>query len=506
MCTAPSGIIAGATARPGRSGRGGAGRPGSPRQNQHRSPPYDGRRGPPGQRSGRPSRRRPGRPPNRCRGPRRRSRRSPMIERCRSSSRCRTSGTDATALTWSVTACERIATATSRPSTVIVGPAGSVPETITGSAARAAMAVGSSRSTPCSIIQAVHGAELGAGVEVAQAQARRDTPRGARLARSGRPVHGNDDLGDPGRSAQRLLLLSRLNSAGASATLPVSDPFPGLETGPQLLGGCVLHHQLDQADGSARVVVDVQVLDVDPDLARRRRTTGPAPPGGRAPRRTPRRWPARDRRACRGWPACRRPRGSGSRSRLASSSLASTSTSRSSSSCTSRRISLTAAWFARMIWLHMSGSPAAIRVTSRTPWPESDRCSGRASASCPAVSTASRCGRCEVRATARSCSTGESAHRLGAAQPGERLDEGDRLRRGVHVRGDRPRPARRTGRRRGEGARALAARHRVAAHVAGEQVLAHLVRRPALSGRPLTLPTSVTTPPRSRASTTAAAM
>ena len=41
------------------------------------------------------------------------------------------------------------------PSTVIVGFCGSVPDTISGSSARAAMADGSEKSTPCSIIQAV---------------------------------------------------------------------------------------------------------------------------------------------------------------------------------------------------------------------------------------------------------------------------------------------------------------------------------------------------------------
>ena len=50
-----------------------------------------------------------------------------------------------------------------------------------------------------------------------------------------------------------------------------------------------------------------------------------------------------------------------------SSPAASTSTSRLRSVCTSRSSSLTAAWLARMIWPHITGSPAAIRVTSRTP-------------------------------------------------------------------------------------------------------------------------------------------
>ena len=66
-------------------------------------------------------------------------------------------------------------------------------------------------------------------------------------------------------------------------------------------------------------------------------------------------------------------------------------------------------------------------------------------------------------------------HRLGAAQPGQRLDQVDRLRRGVDVRRDRPRPA--VEERGGGGQRAgpLAAGHRVAADVAGEQVLVGVV-------------------------------
>ena len=57
---------------------------------------------------------------------------------------------------------------------------------------------------------------------------------------------------------------------------------------------------------------------------------------------------------------------------------------------------------------HSPGSPAATRVTSRTPCPDSARCSRGASVSRPAATAASRCGRCEVRATAWSCSSGEN--------------------------------------------------------------------------------------------------
>ncbi len=69
--------------------------------------------------------------------------------------RVRTSGTALTALTLEVTSWVRIGPDTSTPSTVMVGAAGSVPETISGLPATAAMAVGSSRSMPLVTIHRV---------------------------------------------------------------------------------------------------------------------------------------------------------------------------------------------------------------------------------------------------------------------------------------------------------------------------------------------------------------
>ena len=127
---------------------------------------------------------------------------------------------------------------------------------------------------------------------------------------------------------------------------------------PQRLSGCVLHHQLDEADRATRVVVDVQVLDVDPDLAHVGEQPGQL--AGVVGHRDEHRG-GRDRRpavlAGDGLGAVDAT-GRGSPRASSSSSLASTSTSRARSACTSRRISLTAAWLARMIWPHMSGSPA----------------------------------------------------------------------------------------------------------------------------------------------------
>ena len=164
----------------------------------------------------------------------------------------------------------------------------------------------------------------------------------------------------------------------------------------------------------------------------------------------------------------------------------------STSSCprTSPSRRSTAAALPVTICSHSAGSPPATRVTSRTPCPESARCSGGASASRPATSTASRCGRWEVRATATSCSSGAISS---AVAPHVRQgDHGvDRLRAGACVRDDRPRAAVEERRRRGQRAGPLAARHRVRPDVPLERSPADSAT--AASGSPLTLPTSVTT-------------
>lgn len=72
----------------------------------------------------------------------------PARVRCSSVIRARTSGTALTALTLEVTSWVRIGPATSVPSTVMVGSAGSVPEMISGFPATAAIAEGSVRSMP----------------------------------------------------------------------------------------------------------------------------------------------------------------------------------------------------------------------------------------------------------------------------------------------------------------------------------------------------------------------
>ena len=244
----------------------------------------------------------------------------------------------------------------------------------------------------------------------------------------------------------------------------------------QRLGGCVLHHQLDQPDRAARVVVDVQVLDVDPDLAdvgeQPGQLAGVVGHRDEHRRRRQRRSAvlARDglgagdaagqdlRRACsasslvehldeprRGRPARR----AGSRSRPR--------------------------WLARMIWLHMSGSPAAIRVTSRTPWPDSDEVLGLGLGELAGGEHGEQVRQVRGAGHRPVVLDRREPHRLGTAQPGQRLDQGDGLGRGVHVRRDRPRAAVEQRGGGGQRARPLAAGHRVAADVAGEQVLVDVV-------------------------------
>lgn len=76
-------------------------------------------------------------------------------DRCSSVIRERTSGTALTALTLEDTSWVRIGPATSVPSTSMVGSAGSVPETISGLPATAAIADWSSMSIPLLTIHQV---------------------------------------------------------------------------------------------------------------------------------------------------------------------------------------------------------------------------------------------------------------------------------------------------------------------------------------------------------------
>ena len=114
------------------------------------------------------------------------------MDRCSSMIRARTSGTALTALTLEVTSWVRIGPATSTPSTVIVRVGGSVPETISGLPAAAAIAAGSSTSMPLLHHPPGDRPVLRAGVQVAQPELRGDGLGGAGLARAGGAVDGDD--------------------------------------------------------------------------------------------------------------------------------------------------------------------------------------------------------------------------------------------------------------------------------------------------------------------------
>ena len=135
--------------------------------------------------------------------------------------------------------------------------------------------------------------------------------------------------------------------------------------------------------------------------------------------------------------------------------------SRSSWPRTSPSSRSTAAAFPVTICSHRAGSPPATRVTSRTPCPESARCSGGASASRPATSTASRCGTWEIRATATSCSSGAISSGVAPHSRARARTVSTAAGPGAGVRRDRPRAAVEQRRGRGERAGPFGARHRV---------------------------------------------
>ena len=141
---------------------------------------------------------------------------------------------------------------------------------------------------------------------------------------------------------------------------------------------------------------------------------------------------------------------------------------------------------------HSAGSPAAIRVTSRTPCPLSARCSGGASPSWPAVKRREQMRQVRDPRHRQVVLLGGHAGRRPrrtsrpAPRP-PRPPSGRRPRRAHH----RPGPALEQVRRRRHRPRALTAGHRVPADVAARVDAAP--RCSSASGRPFTLPTSVTT-------------
>ena len=316
-----------------------------------------------------------------------------------------------------------------------------------------------------------HRAEHRAGVEVAQPEPGGDAARRCWTCPT-RTVPSTATTRSAGRSAA-------CHGAGqptGGSTQPRDSREPS-----RCSARASVDDQLDQADRAAGVVVDVDVLDVDARLARRRRTAGPARRGGRARRRRPTRVGARraavlarDRAGAgdaRGQQLAEHGRGR-RRSRRRCSDVELARGPRASRPCSAPALAVT-------ICCHSAGSPAATRVTSRTPWPgqrEVARRAPRRAGRRPA--TASRCGRCEVRATAWSCSSGVTRPAT-APQTAASASTSATAPAGEPACGrDRPRPAVEQRGAGGQRAGPLAAGHRVAADVAAQRRRRACARRP----------------------------
>ena len=193
------------------------------------------------------------------------------------------------------------------------------------------------------------------------------------------------------------------------------------------------------------------------------------------------------RRACRGWPGCRRRRGRGSRRAGARSPSATRvdAARRASVADLARAAPSTAVGVGgddllpqRRVAGGDPGDVAHALPGEREVLGGARRPAGRRRA------TASRCGRCEVRATARSCSSGRQPHRrrrrtaAASASTSATAAGSDAV-----VRGDRPGPAVEQRGARGQRAGPLAAGHRVAADVARRASGAG-GPRPRRAGRP----------------------
>ena len=123
-----------------------------------------------------------------------------------------------------------------------------------------------------------------------------------------------------------------------------------------------------------------------------------------------------------------------------------------------------------MIWRHSAGSPAAIRVTSRTPCPDSARCAGgdvgqlAGRRARPSGAAGATCGPPPGRARSGVIRTTAAPHAAASAST-VATAAGSDVACGVTAQGRPSKSAALAGQRTG----ALAARHRVAADVAGER-------------------------------------
>ena len=178
-------------------------------------------------------------------------------------------------------------------------------------------------------------------------------------------------------------------------------------------------------------------------------------PGCGPGRRCPRRWPA---------PACPGPRAR-RWSRL-SSSRAPTTASRSASRAVST--SRTAGALPARIWVHRPGSLAAIRVTSRRPWPARATAASSSPSSRAATRLAASWGTCDTAATAASWLWGSSVLTAAPAERATAVTSAVDRRVGLGGRREHPGPPVEEVVPPGHRPGALAAGHRVRPAVAGE--------------------------------------
>ena len=237
-----------------------------------------------------------------------------------------------------------------------------------------------------------------------------------------------------------------------------------------------LHHQLDQTGLLAGGVLDPDVLDVDARPGRRRRRSGPARPAGRrCGRPRSRRRPGR-RRACRGPGPARRCRGAARprsrrrrRRRLASSAdcrARSARTVSSRSAATSASTSATGPGLAERMSIHIAGSEAAIRVTSRMPWPQSRTAVSSALLQPRRDHAGDQMRGVRDERDGPVVRVGVHHHRDGAAERDQFQGEVEHLGVGVAGRGEHPGPALEEVRGGGQRPGALPPGHRMRADVA----------------------------------------
>src|ERR1700691_3902748 len=176
------------------------------------------------------------------------------------------------------------------------------------------------------------------------------------------------------------------------AMLPANRPAAGRERLDQPRRRLRPDRKFGHADRQAGRVLDSDVLDVDPGFARRLEQPGQLT--GLV---------ADDHLDDRIGGGAAAPRASARARSLTDSSspcaiLASAPDAAARSAATAASTSAACAALEHRIWVHSPVSPAAILVTSRSPWPARPRAPSGAFSSCAAMAADTACGACETSA------------------------------------------------------------------------------------------------------------